>query len=70
MEEATVSKGQTPRAPGDWTTNQRVQIEGPMALATYVADDGLVGHHWEERPLCLRVFYIPVFRNAGEGGLE
>ena len=27
--------------------------EGPMALATYVADDGLVGHQWEERPLGL-----------------
>ena len=22
-----------------------------MALAAYVADDGLVGHQWEERPL-------------------
>jgi hypothetical protein len=33
-----------PGAPGDWTTNQRVYMEGPMALATYVAEDGLVGH--------------------------
>jgi hypothetical protein len=24
-----------------------------MSLATYVAEDGLVGHHWEERPLGL-----------------
>ena len=30
-------------APRDWTTNQRVHMEGPMALATYVAEDGLVG---------------------------
>ena len=25
-----------------------------MTLATYVAEDGLVGHQWEERPLGLR----------------
>jgi hypothetical protein len=31
-----------------------------MALATYVAEDGLVGHQWEERPLALRVFDVPV----------
>ena len=24
-----------------------------MSLAKYVAEDGLVGHHWEERPLGL-----------------
>jgi hypothetical protein len=24
-----------------------------MSLAAYVAEDGLVGHHWEERPLDL-----------------
>jgi hypothetical protein len=22
-----------------------------LSLAAYVAEDGLVGHHWEERPL-------------------
>ena len=60
MERATVSTDQTPRAPRDWTTNQRVHMEGPMALATYVAEDGLVGHQWEERPLGLRVFDAPV----------
>jgi hypothetical protein len=27
-----------------------------MSLATYVAEDGLVGHHWEERPLDLANF--------------
>ena len=31
-----------------------------LALATYVAEDGLVGHLWEERPLGLRVFDVPV----------
>ena len=24
-----------------------------MSLAAYVAEDGIVGHHWEERPLGL-----------------
>jgi hypothetical protein len=24
-----------------------------MSLAAYVSEDGLVGHHWEERPLGL-----------------
>ena len=49
-----------PRATGDWTTNQRIHMEGPMALATYVVEVGLVGHQWEERPLVLRVFNAPV----------
>ena len=51
MEGATMSTGQTPRAPGDWTTNQRIHMEGPLALAEYVTETGLVGHQWEERPL-------------------
>ena len=45
----------TPGTPGDWTTNLRVHMEGPMALTAYVAEDCLVGHQWEERPLGLRV---------------
>lgn len=28
-------------------------MEGLMALPVYVAEDGLVGHQWEERPLVL-----------------
>jgi hypothetical protein len=28
-------------------------ISFPVALAIYVAEDGLVGHQWEERPLVL-----------------
>jgi hypothetical protein len=62
MEGATMSTGQTPppRAPRDWTTNQRVHIEGPMALDTFVTEYGLVGHQWEERSLGLRVFDVPV----------
>jgi hypothetical protein len=42
-----------PGAPRDWTTNRKVHMEGPVALATYMADDGLVGHQWEEQPLVL-----------------
>jgi hypothetical protein len=49
-----------PRAPGDWTTNQRIHKELPMTLAAYVAEGGLVGYQWEERPLGLRVFDAPV----------
>jgi hypothetical protein len=30
-----------------------------MCLAAYVAEDGLVGHHWEERPLDLANFICP-----------
>ena len=37
-----------------------VHMEGPMALAASVAEDGLVGHQWEERPLDLRRFDAPV----------
>jgi hypothetical protein len=35
-------------------------MEQPMALTTYVAEDGLVGYLWEERSLDLRVFNVPV----------
>jgi hypothetical protein len=30
-----------------------------MSLDAYVAEDGLVGHHWEERPLGLANFICP-----------
>jgi hypothetical protein len=51
-----------------------------MSLAAYVSEDGLVGHHWEERPLGLANFICPstgntrakkweyVDRGAGRGG--
>jgi hypothetical protein len=29
------------------------------ACISYVAEDGLVGHHWEERPLGLAIFICP-----------
>jgi hypothetical protein len=33
-------------------------------LAAYIAEDGLVSHHWEERPLVLQTLYVPVQGNA------
>jgi hypothetical protein len=30
-----------------------------MSLDAYGAEDGLVGHHWEERPLALANFICP-----------
>ena len=35
-----------------------------VSLVAYVAEDGLVSHQWEERPLVLRRSYAPVQRNA------
>jgi hypothetical protein len=32
-----------PRAPGDWISNQRIHMEWPMELATYVVKDCFVG---------------------------
>jgi hypothetical protein len=58
--EEQCQQARPPGAPGDWATNQRIHMEGTMALATYVAEDGLVKHHWEEWPLGLRVFDSPV----------
>jgi hypothetical protein len=31
-----------------------------VSLATYVAEDGLVFHHWEKRPLVFQRLYAPV----------
>jgi hypothetical protein len=35
-----------------------------VSLAAYVAEDGLVGHHCEERPLGLANFICPVQGNT------
>jgi hypothetical protein len=35
-----------------------------MSLAAYVAEDCLVSHHWEERPLGIANLYAPVQGNA------
>jgi hypothetical protein len=44
-----------------------------LSLAVYVAEDGLIGHHWEERPLCIANFICPSTgkcqgQEAGVGG--
>jgi hypothetical protein len=44
-----------------------------VSLAAYVAEDGLVGHHWEERPLGLANLICPGTRErqsqeVGVGG--
>ena len=49
-----------PQADRDWTTNQRVHMKGPVASAAYIAEDGLVGNQWEERPLVLGRIHTPV----------
>ena len=33
-----------------------------MSITAYVAEDGLVGHHWEERPLGIANF---IYREQG-----
>jgi hypothetical protein len=52
-----------------------------MSLAAYVSKDGLVGHHWKERPIGLANFICPsigehqgqkwewVGRGVGEEGM-
>jgi hypothetical protein len=35
-------------------------MEGPIASAVYVAEDGLIRYQWEERPLVLRRLDVPV----------
>ena len=45
-------------------------MEQPMALATYVAEDRLVGNQWEKRPLGLKVFDASLLGNARAGRWE
>ena len=35
-----------------------------LTLAAYVSKDGLVGHHWKERPIDRQTLYAPVQENA------
>ena len=35
-----------------------------MTLAAYASKDGLVGHHWKERPIGHQTVYAPVQGNA------
>jgi hypothetical protein len=39
-----------PELLGTKTTNQRKHMVGLVLLAVYIAEDGLVGHQWEESP--------------------
>jgi hypothetical protein len=45
-------------------------MEGPIAPVTYVEEDGLVRHQWEERPLVLGRLDAPVQGNAKVGRQE
>jgi hypothetical protein len=58
--EQQCQQARIPGVPGDWTTNKRVHMEEPISPATYVAEDGLVGHQWEGQYLGMRGFYILV----------
>jgi len=42
-------------------------MDRPMAPASYVAEDGLVGHQWEEKSLVLPN-WIPQCRGMSEQG--
>ena len=35
-----------------------------LSLAAYVSKDGLVGHHWKERPIGLAILYATVQGNS------
>ena len=44
MGRTTIATNQTsPKSSKDYTTNQNVHMERPMALAAYVAEYGLIG---------------------------
>jgi hypothetical protein len=45
---------------------QQYELTRAVPLVAYVAEDGLVGRQWEERPLVLRRSYAPVQEN-GQG---
>jgi hypothetical protein len=49
----TIPTNQAARAPRDKATNQGVHMEEPIAPAGHLAEDNLVRHEWEERPLVL-----------------
>ena len=51
--EQQCQQARSPGVPWDWTTNQKVHMEGPMAQSAYVAEDGPLGHQWEEQPLVM-----------------
>jgi hypothetical protein len=54
-----ISANQTSQSSKELNTNKRVH----MTPVTYVAEDGLVGYQWEERPLELLRLDVPVWGN-------
>jgi hypothetical protein len=53
-----------------WTNQYSPEL---MSLAAYVAEDGLVGHHWEEKPFGIANFVCSSIgecqgQEAGVGG--
>jgi hypothetical protein len=44
-----------------WTNQYPPEV---MSIVAYVAEDGLVGHQWEERPFVLQRSYVPVQGSA------
>jgi hypothetical protein len=43
--------------PYRWNKNMNQPVPSELlSLAAYVSEDGLVSHHWEERPLGLAIF--------------
>jgi hypothetical protein len=48
-----------------WKNNMNYPVPPELvSLAAYVAEDGLVDHNWEERPLGIANLYAPVQGNA------
>jgi len=48
-------------------------MDRPIAPAAFVAEDGLVGHQWEEKPVVLPMLYPlhpPVYGNVRAGRQE
>jgi hypothetical protein len=35
-----------------------------LTLAAYISKDGLVGHHWKERPIWTCKLYMPQYRGT------
>jgi hypothetical protein len=48
--EQQCQQARLPGAPRNWTTKQRVHMEGSMVLAACVAEKGLFGHHGRRKP--------------------
>jgi hypothetical protein len=57
-----------------WNNNMNYPVPPELgSLAAYVSEDGLVSHHWKERPIGLANFICPSIgehqgQEVGEGG--